>query len=243
VSSTPKEEVRAFWDSEACGERYGDDQDRRRYELEPEILDFADFPSARGQRLLEIGVGMGADYVRWLRAGARATGVDLTERAVHLTRTRAEAEGLVADVRSADAENLPFPDGEFDVVYSWGVLHHTPDMPKSFAEAKRVLRPGGLLKVMVYHRHSWVALAAWARFGLLRGRPLGGLKAGVAHMESPGTQALTRDELAGLLEGLDEVTITPRLTSWDRRVAPGLARLGGDRLGWFLMAQGRAPLR
>ncbi len=140
-------DVKGFWEREACGERYGAEQDRLRYTLEPEILRFADFESATGKRVLEIGVGMGADFLRWVRAGAHATGLDLTERAVTLTRQRLEAEGLVADVRVADAEALPFPDGQFDIVYSWGVLHHTPDPGRALAEAARVLAPGGTTEV------------------------------------------------------------------------------------------------
>jgi SAM-dependent methyltransferase len=233
--------VRAFWQAEACGERYGDEQDRVRYELEPMIEPFARFESAAGLRVLEIGVGMGADFLRWARAGAVATGVDLTERAVALTRERLASEGLAAaDVRVANAECLPFEDGSFDLVYSWGVLHHTPDPRRAIAEAVRVLASGGRLKLMLYHRRSWVALAAWARFGLLRGHPFLPLRDAVAHVESPGTQAFTMAEVRGLLEpGVGDLVVRPVLTHWDRRVAPGVASLAGDRYGWFLLIEGR----
>ncbi len=241
MSSVEKDNVRDFWEREACGERYGDQQDRLRYELEPEILAFAGFESAAGKRVLEIGVGMGADFLRWARAGALATGVDLTERAVALTRQRLDDEGLQAELRVADAEVLPFADGQFDIVYSWGVLHHTPDTAKALTEAERVLAPNGQLRVMLYHRRSWVALAAWARFCLLRGKPLAGLTGAVAHIESPGTKAFTAKEVRGMLPGLIDVSAQPRLTRWDRKWVPGVSRLTGDRLGWFLLVTGRKP--
>lgn len=235
TNDVTKEQVKGFWEREACGERYGEEQDRIRYEFEPEILRFAGFESSAGKRVLEIGVGMGADFLRWVRAGALATGVDLTERAVELTTARLAAEGLQADVRVADAENLPFPDGSFDIVYSWGVLHHTPNPAQALAEAQRVLAPGGELRIMLYHRRSWVALAAWARFCLLRGKPQGGLRAGVAHIESPGTRAFTVEEVRRMLPLLDDVSADPTLTRWDRCVAPLVSSVSGGRLGWFLL--------
>jgi SAM-dependent methyltransferase len=236
-----KAEVRAFWDAEACGERYGAEHDRLRYELEPEILAFADFASAAGLRVLEVGVGMGADLVRWARAGARVTGVDLTDRAVGIARRRLADEGLDATVEVADAEALPFDDGAFDLVYSWGVLHHTPRTTVAVHEAIRVLAPGGCLKLMIYHRHSWVAAAAWAKFCLLRGRWRAGLREAVARVESPGTQAFTADEAHAMVAGLSAVSVRTRLTHWDRRWAPGVARLTGDRFGWFLLVEGTKP--
>jgi ubiquinone/menaquinone biosynthesis C-methylase UbiE len=236
-----KERVRRFWESESCGERYGDDQDRVRYALEPEILPFADFPSARGKCVLEIGVGMGSDFVRWLRAGAIATGIDLTERAVAITRERVAVEGFQADVNVADAEALPFDDEQFDLVYSWGVLHHTPDTAKAIDEAYRVLVPGGRLKVMVYHRRSWVALAAWARFALLRGRPFQSLRAAVNQVESPGTQAFTRGEARDLVSRFADVVIRAKLTHWDRKLAPAVAGVCGDTFGWFLLMEACKP--
>jgi ubiquinone/menaquinone biosynthesis C-methylase UbiE len=241
TSRDRKLEVKQFWEEEACGERYGAAQDRRRYELEPEILHFADFSSAAGKRVLEVGVGMGADFVRWLRSGAQASGVDLTHRSVAITHERIAKEGLAGDVQVADAETLPFNDGQFDIVYSWGVLHHTSNTQQALSEARRVLAPGGQLKLMLYHRHSWVALAAWGRFGLLRGRPAMGLRRAVAHIESPGTKAFTATEAAAMLSGMEDVRVRPCLSHWDRRVAPGLARLLGDRFGWFLLIEARKP--
>lgn len=241
MSEARKRAVRSFWETESCGERYGEAQGQIRYELEPEILEFAEFSSATGKRVLEIGVGMGADFLQWVRAGAAATGVDLSERAVAKTRERLASEGLEGDVRVADAESLPFSDAEFDLVYSWGVLHHTPDTAKALQEAQRVLRPGGQLKAMLYHRRSWVALAAWARFGLLRGRPITPVRQAVSHIESPGTQAFTASEIRSMLGGLVDVTLRSRLTHWDRRCAPGIASLLGDRFGWFLLAEGSKP--
>lgn len=235
-----KKKVRDFWNSEACGERYGKEQDPIRYRIEPEILEFAAFHEAAGKRVLEIGVGMGADFVRWGRNGAEAFGVDLTERAAGLTKKRLQDEGLEnsCSVAIGDAEQLPFPDAAFDQIYSWGVLHHTPDTPAALQEAIRVLRPGGLFKVMLYHRHSFLALAAWARFGPLRGRPFISVSSALTHVESPGTKAFTRAEANDMLVGLVDVSIRSKLTFWDRKWWRGLTRLGGDRFGWFLLIEG-----
>jgi ubiquinone/menaquinone biosynthesis C-methylase UbiE len=229
--------VKDFWNSAPCGLRYGEQQDSLRYQLEPEIDSLAEFSSVSGLRLLEIGLGMGSDFIRFVRGGAVGTGVDLTERAIEITRAKLDAEHLKATTTVADAEELPFEDGAFDVVYSWGVLHHTPDPAKAIAEAVRVLAPGGSLRMMLYHRHSWVAAAAWVRFCLLRGRPFAGLREAVSYMESPGTQAFLPDEVRAMLGEASEVSITPWLTVWDRKLLPGIASLFGNRLGWFLLVR------
>src|SRR5215472_17644918 len=105
--------VKSHWESEPCGTRGLSAKDRRefferlereRYQLEPYIPSFAQFEAGRGKRVLEIGVGAGTDFVRWVRAGADATGIDLTEHGVALVRERLQLEGLSAELRIADAE-------------------------------------------------------------------------------------------------------------------------------------------
>src|SRR5258706_15301897 len=174
-----KAAVKEYWEAAPCGTRDAlktDEQatfrelERQRYTREPFITTFAGFESTTGLDVLEVGVGAGTDHLRFARAGARCTGVDLTEAAITMTGRRLTLEGLSSRLLSADAENLPFPDSTFDYVYSWGVIHHSPDPKTAAKEILRVLRPGGKFCVMIYNRRSVVALQAWLRFGLARGR-------------------------------------------------------------------------
>jgi SAM-dependent methyltransferase len=252
-----KSKVQEYWNKQACGtehaaserftREYFDEIERHRYAVAPEIFSFAQFTRWRDKRLLEVGVGAGTDFLQWVRAGARATGVDLTGEAVEHVRRRLEVYGLSADeVRVADAESLPFPDGSFDVVYSFGVIHHTPDTAKALAEIVRVCRPGGTCKVMIYNRYSVVAVLLWAKTALLRGRPWRSLTWCLHHhLESVGTKAFTRGEAAAMLRPLPvtNVTIRPYLTVYDRdrdsgrlwaAVASVFCRIGGDRAGFFM---------
>ncbi len=105
-------------------------------------------------KVLEIGCGMGTMAMNWARTGAQLTAVDLNDTAVEQTRARFVLHGLDGDIRSADARALEFADGQFDYVYSWGVLHHSPDIERSIAELLRVLKPGGGFGLMLYNRHS-----------------------------------------------------------------------------------------
>ncbi len=240
-----KEMVRAHWEADPCGaklassevgsEQFFAEVERSRDELEPFIHGFAEFERWRGKRVLEVGVGLGTDFVRFARAGAVLSGVDLTEASVELVRRRLDQEGLEADVRVADAEHLPFGDGGYDLVYSWGVLHHTPDTRAAVEELRRVLKPGGEARIMLYSRCSWVAFGVWARYGLLRGRPWASVSSLLAdHMESPGTKAYTRRELEGLFSSYSSVRFQRFVTPYDRRVAGPLAPLLGSRFGWFV---------
>lgn len=109
-----------------------------------------------GKAVLEIGCGMGNMAMNWARSGARVTAVDLTPTAIAQTRRRFDLCGLTGDIRQADGRKLPFADASFDYVYSWGVLHHSPDLHNSISEMIRVLKPGGGFGVMLYHRHSFL---------------------------------------------------------------------------------------
>ena len=164
-NSNLKERVRAFWQANPCGVKFADAApgtrhfyelvEAHRYTKEWHIPAAADFAAARGLRVLEIGCGLGTDGAQFAEAGADYTGVDLTEAAVELARRRFELFDLPGTFKTADAENLPFPDESFDLVYSHGVLHHTPETGKAIQEIHRVLRPGGRAVVMLYHRGSY----------------------------------------------------------------------------------------
>jgi len=160
-----KERVRAFWQANPCGTKFADvaPGSRRFYELveqhryatEWHIPGAADFASTRGLKVLEIGCGLGTDGAQFAKAGADYTGVDLTDAAIELARKRFELFDLPGNFQTSDAESLDFADNSFDLAYSHGVLHHTPDTARAIQEIHRVLRPGGRAIVMLYHRGSY----------------------------------------------------------------------------------------
>jgi ubiquinone/menaquinone biosynthesis C-methylase UbiE len=165
VNDNLKERVHDFWQAHPCGTKFSDAPpgsrlfyervEEHRYRTEWHIPAAADFQGARGLNVLEIGCGLGTDGAQFARAGANYTGVDLTEAAVELARKRFELFDLSGTFRTADAENLDFADESFDLVYSHGVLHHTPDTVRAVHEVHRVLKPGGRAVVMLYHRDSY----------------------------------------------------------------------------------------
>lgn len=225
-----KAEVKQHWERETCGTRYGESQDRRkyfaeisasRYTLEPYIPPFAEFGSASGRSILEIGVGAGSDFENWCAHAGHATGVDLTERGITLTAERLGLNGISPQrytLRTADAESLPFADGTFDIVYSWGVLHHSPDTERCFEEALRVLRPGGQLKAMIYHTPSWTGLMLQLQHGIARGRIRMTMKEAIYHhLESPGTRAYTLGEAREVLNriGYTDISLSSKLSPSD----------------------------
>lgn len=206
-----KNEVIEFWDSEPCGTRYlgekseFDAQARARYQLEPHIPAFAGFSSARDLRVLEIGVGIGADYEQWLKAGVIATGVDLSQASLEHARRRCTRAGVVPDLHLADAEELPFASNSFDVVYSYGVMHHSPNPAKCLKEALRVLKPGGEARIMLYHHASLTGIMLWLRYAIWRGQSI--RQCVYERLESPRTKTFTRSEVVALMRDFENVTI------------------------------------
>lgn len=221
VESNLKERVRAFWQAHPCGTKFTDADagsrlfyervEEHRYRTEWHIPAAAGFDQTRGLRVLEIGCGLGTDAAQFARAGAIYTGIDLTEAAVALARRRFELEHLPGEFRAADAEHLDFPDESFDVVYSHGVLHHTPDTAQAVREAYRVLRPGGRAVVMLYHRDSYnyrVNIRLLRRAGAhllkteaglgvahrLTGEPVESLREHAARLREDAREYLTPDE-------------------------------------------------
>ena len=178
-------EIQAFWNSHPCGDSqvgglnsregdykaFFDDYDAFRYRAEshiPGCLDAIDF---RGKRVLEIGLGQGADAEQIIRRGGRWSGLDLTPESVARVRTRMALRGLrIDDIRQGSALSNPYPDNSFDIVFSHGVLHHIPDIHQAQREIRRVLKPDGELIVMVYAKWSLnylLSIAVLRRLGLL----------------------------------------------------------------------------
>jgi len=163
-------QVQEFWNSHPCGDHivgglhgeHADDHERFfaaydawRYDQEghiPACLDRFDF---RERRVLEIGLGQGAESEQLIRRGAKWSGLDLTSESVERVRARLELRQLpYVDLRQGSALQIPWPDASFDIVFSHGVLHHIPDIHTAQAEIRRVLKPGGRLIAMVYARNS-----------------------------------------------------------------------------------------
>ena len=220
-----KSKVYDFWNDASCGEElYLEGRDKtayekqaqKRYELEPYIKDFAEFESSQNQRVLEIGVGLGADHQKFIEAGANVCGIDLTERAIENTKTRLKLFGLESSLRVGDAEQLEFNDNSFEVVYSWGVIHHSPNTQKAINEIYRVLEPGGVGKIMIYHKWSLIGLMLWLRYGLFKFKPFTSLKTIYSkYLESPGTKAYSKNEAEKLFSDFSVVEIKTVLTHGD----------------------------
>jgi ubiquinone/menaquinone biosynthesis C-methylase UbiE len=239
-----KRKVHNFWDKASCGEQLylsGSEkssyieQGRIRYELEPYIIEFADFNATRDLDVLEIGVGLGADHQRFAEAGARLHGIDLTERAINHTLKRLELFDLRSDLQIGDAEELVFGDEKFDVVYSWGVLQHTPNTQKAIEEVHRVLRSGGIAKIMMYHKWSFVGFMLWVRYALLRLRPFASVSEIYAkYLQGPGTKAYSVAEARRLFQNFRSVEIRTVLTHGDL-----LSSQAGQRHGGILLEVAR----
>ena len=212
-----KKQVHDFWNNASCGEDlYLKDNTqegylahaKKRYELEPIIKDFAEFNLYKNKEVLEIGVGLGAEHYEFAQAGAKLKGIDLTERAILHTSQRLNLFGLKSDLATGDAETLPYPDNSFDLVYSWGVLHHSPDTPKAISEVYRVLKKGGEAKVMIYHKYSLIGYMLWIRYALLKLKPFTSLAEIYSHyLESPGTKAYSVKEAGNMFSCFEYVKI------------------------------------
>ncbi|HUQ95540.1 MAG TPA: class I SAM-dependent methyltransferase [Bryobacteraceae bacterium] len=155
-------EAQKQWNANPCGaieteafdQTFFDKVEEERYRQQYWQLDFFDYTSFAGKRVLEVGIGLGTDIKQFARNGAECHGVDITDRHLELTKLNFELSGYTIDLRKADAASIPFPDGHFDCVHSFGVLHHIPDVDTVLKEIHRVLKPEGVLQTAVYHRAS-----------------------------------------------------------------------------------------
>lgn len=160
----------------------------------PKVVDFGGFA---GQRLLEVGCGIGTDLVRFARGGAICTGVDLSQTAIDLARKNFDLHGQTATLLVGNGEALEFPDASFDGVYAHGVVQYTADAARLVQECHRVLRPGGRGIFMVYNRHGWLNVMSKV------------MRVGLEHGDAPVLKMFSIAEFRQLLSPFAEVRIVP----------------------------------
>jgi len=265
VEDAYKVETQKQWDNDPCGSHYVKEAPRHtldwfleaqayRYgEYAPWMQDVMEFDGHNGERVLEIGSGMGTDLAQFARHGAHVTDIDLSRGHLELARENFKLRGLEGEFIHTDAESVPFADNSFDVVYSNGVIHHTPNTAHVVEEIFRVLRPGGRAIVMVYAENSWhYWLQLVCRLGLYSGLldkwSMGEIMS--RHVElgadaRPLVKVYTKERLRNLFRGFSEIQIVQRqLTPPEiplilRKVLS--AETAGKLAGWNLIVKARKP--
>lgn len=198
-----------------------------------------------GKKVLDVGCGNGYVLDRYAREGAEVYGVDITEAAVDICRKRFELSGLHGEFHVANAEKLPFPDGTFDCVCSMGVLHHVSDPEKAVSEICRVMKSGGRLIVMVYHRDSCRYRVRMKIESMVTGKSLERLVNEGDGIGNPKADVYSRDELRKLLVSFKDLDLSIRMLKGYHlffklgHFVPDLfMRPFERRWGWFLYAKG-----
>ena len=174
-------QVEIFWDNRPCNVRhskkifgsleYFEEIEHRRYFVEPHIKEFAEFEKWQGKEVLEIGCGIGTDTINFARAGAIITVIDLSSKSIEVVKQRARVYGLEESIKfiCGSAESLGSLVGEkkYDLIYSFGVIHHTPNPDSVFSQIKNHLNTDGEFRVMVYNKISWRVLEILIESGKL----------------------------------------------------------------------------
>jgi ubiquinone/menaquinone biosynthesis C-methylase UbiE len=210
------DQVRSYWDRRPCNIRhspkpvgtreYFDGVEARKYFVEPHIPRFAEFGRWQGKKVLEIGCGIGTDTVNFARHGATVTAVDLSPQSLELARRRVEVYGLQDQVHfhSGSAEELAsfVPVEPYDLIYSFGVIHHTPHPGRVLQQMRHYAKPGTTVKVMVYHQYSWKVFGILLGYGKGQFWRLEDLVAEHSEAQTgcPVTYTYTRDEGRRLIE-------------------------------------------
>jgi ubiquinone/menaquinone biosynthesis C-methylase UbiE len=214
--------------------------DDYRYEKLNYLPRLVNFSSYQGKKVLEVGCGAGIDLVRFARAGAIITGIDLSKTSIDLARKNIDQNGMKAELYVMNGEDMHLPDTDFDVVYAHGVLQYTANPKKMIAEIYRVLKPGGEAILMVYNRDSWLNLLSKL------------MKVQLEHEDAPVLRKFSISEYEALLKPFRNYRILPERFPVKTKLHSGWkARLYNDlfvgtfnlipkalvrSLGWHLMA-------
>ena len=199
--------VYKFWNDRPCNikhsskeigtKEYFQDVTSRKYFVESHIIDFAEFKKYKDKHVLEIGCGIGTAAQSFIENGAIYTGIDLSDKSIDIAKKRLEVFGLSGNLFQANIEELSNVNHtKFDLIYSFGVLHHTPDIKKSISNIHRMLKPGGEFKMMLYAKNSW------KYFEISEGLDQYEAQSGV-----PIANVYTKEDVAGLLADFSNITM------------------------------------
>ena len=196
--------VRDYWNRRPCNLRHGtaevgtreyfDQVEARKYMVEPHILGFTEFEKWRGKKVLEIGCGLGTAAVSFARAGADYTAVELSDESLKLAKQRFEVYGLKGRFYSGNAEELSkvVPVETYDLIYSFGVIHHAPHPEKIVAEVRKYMGPASEFRLMLYAKNSWKNILIESGFDQPE-----------AQSGCPIAFTYTQDEVRALMKGYD----------------------------------------
>lgn len=250
--------VKSYWDSRPCNIRhstlpvgtkeYFDEVEKRKYFVEPHIPEFAQFERWKGKRVLEVGCGIGTDTINFARAGASVTAVDLSGESLKLAKQRAKVYGLEEQISfyQANAEELAsfVPVTNYDLIYSFGVIHHTPHPSRAVAQIRQYMGPTSELKLMLYAKNSWKNIMIEAGFDQPE-----------AQSGCPVAFTYTADEIETLLQGFKILQVSQdhifpfvieKYIKYEYEVVPWFSSMPKDmfstlerRLGWHMLVSAR----
>jgi ubiquinone/menaquinone biosynthesis C-methylase UbiE len=211
-------DVKNYWDSRPCNikhsdkpigsKEYFDEVEARKYFVESHIPKFAEFEKWKNKKVLEIGCGIGTDTINFAKAGAQVTAVELSKESIAIAQKRVEIYGLNnVKFYLADAENLSsfVPIEKYDLIYSFGVIHHTPNPEKAISEIKKYMGENSILKLMLYHRNCWKVMWMILKYSHGTFWKMNELipKYSEAQTGCPVTYAYTKKSVKKLLTGLE----------------------------------------
>jgi len=208
-------DIKQFWNDQPVGSNFIEYQqdksfyekyDAFRYHTESHILIELDDIDFKNKKVLEIGLGQGADSMQIIDRGAIYHGIDLTEESVRRVKERFHLfDKPYKEVQVANAENVPYPENSFDIVYSHGVIHHSPNIERIVAEIYRVLKPDGQAVIMLYHKNSYnyhISISVLRRMGLLMLVPFPFLAKFISKLTGEGIDRINRHKFHLKKEGV-----------------------------------------
>ena len=244
--------IRDYWDRQPCGilhspEKMGSPEyfrqlTARRYKVQPHIIEFAEFERWQDKSVLEIGCGIGTDAEQFARAGARYTGIDLSLVSIKVARQRFKLFDLEGEfyVGNCEALSKHISLQKHDLVYIWGMLHHTPNPEKVLSQARQYMDNDSELRIMLYAKHSWKSAMIDA-----------GLDQSEAQADCPLSRQYTQEEAKALLKDYEIIHLwqdhifpyqVPAYKEWGYELQPWFAamppmmfRALEKRFGWHLM--------